>query len=220
MGEPEGARPVRAPDRSRRGGMGDTARYGGVRANYRAAPHGARGLQWRTQSNSDNNGMRREAGARVSPDSPAHTERGEPALGVARLRGDRIIRHLRIGAGKARSPADELNDRSIDIGPKLGERCTIGIGADPDHDVSCHIEWEQPNPGQFTESPLQLIARHGRVSEPRDDQPDTRAGGWRTHERGSDGPNLQMRGSETLPLLRDTLQFRASRYACTPRKPR
>ena len=70
------------------------------------------------------------------------------------------------------------------------------------------------------QSALELISRHGRVSEPGDDQPDTRAGAWQTHERGSDGPNLEMSGSETLPLLRDTLQFRASRNACTPRKTR
>jgi hypothetical protein len=220
MGEPEGARPLRAPDRSRRGGMGDTARYGGVRASYPAAPHGARGLRWRTQSNSDNNGMRWEAGGRVSPDSPAHTERGESALGVARLRSDGIVRRVGIGVHQTGSPANELNDRTFDIDSQLCERRAIGIWADPDHHVRSHVEWKQSNPGKFTESALELISRHGRVPEPRDDQPDTCAGAWRTHERGSDGPNLQVRGSETLPLLRDTLQFRASRNACTPRKTR
>src|SRR3954462_9317387 len=80
-----GESPLRALDRSRQGGMGDTARYGGVRANRRATPHGVPALRWRRRSNSDNNGMLWGAGGRVSPDSPAHTRRESFASGVARL---------------------------------------------------------------------------------------------------------------------------------------
>src|SRR3982751_38354 len=116
MGEPGGVWPLKAPDRSRRGGMGDTALFGGVRASYRVAPHGARGLRWRTQSNSDNNGMRRGAGEQVSPDSPAHTERAEFALGVARLRSGRISGRRRVDFRHVGSPPDELDDGSIHIG--------------------------------------------------------------------------------------------------------
>ena len=164
--------------------------------------------------------MRLEAGAPALPDTPAHTERGEFALGVARFGGDGILGHARIGIQQAGSPPDELSDRPIDVDSQVCERRAIGFWADANHHIGRHVEWEQPDPGELTESPFELISRHGRVTEPRDDQPDTRAGAWRTRERGSDGPNLQVRGSETLPLLRDTLQFRASRYACTPRKTR
>ena len=55
----------RVPDRSRQGGMGDTARCGGARASYHVARHDARALRWRTQSNSDNNGTPQVAGDRV-----------------------------------------------------------------------------------------------------------------------------------------------------------
>ena len=65
MGEPGGIQPLMAPDRSRRVGMGDTARYGGVRASYHEVPHDVRALQWRMRSNSDNNGTPREAGVQV-----------------------------------------------------------------------------------------------------------------------------------------------------------
>jgi hypothetical protein len=127
---------------------------------------------------------------------------------------------VRVGIQHAGSPPDELSDGSVDIECQFGERSAIGIRADSDHDIRCHVDGKQSDPGQLTEPALELVSRHGGMSEARDDQSHARAGPWRTHERGSDGPNLQMRGSETLPLLRDTLQFRASRYACTPRKTR
>jgi hypothetical protein len=56
------------------------------------------------------------------------------------------------------------------------------------------------------------------VTVARYDQPDTCPRSRWMHERGSDGPNLEERGSDTLPLLRDTLQFRASCDASTSRK--
>ena len=52
----------------------------------------------------------------------------------------------------------------------------------------------------------------------RDDQPDTSSFPCRKHVRGSDDPNLEQCGSDTLPLLRDTLQLRASCDARTSRK--
>src|SRR3954468_2092962 len=128
MGEPGGAWPLRALDRSRRGGMGDTARFGGVRASYRVAPHGAPGLRWRTQSNSDNNGMRREAVDQVSPGSPAHTERAESALGVAPLRSGRISGRRRVDFRHAGSPPNELDDGAIHVGAEIRESSAIRIG--------------------------------------------------------------------------------------------
>jgi len=37
-------------------------------------------------------------------------------------------------------------------------------------------------------------------------------------ERGSDDPDIEMTGPNTLPLSRDALQVRASRDACMARK--
>jgi hypothetical protein len=190
MGEPEGVWPLRAPDRSRRGGMGDTARFGGVRASYRVALHGARGLRWRTQSNSDNNGMRREAGGQVSPGSPAHTERAESALGVARLRSGRISGRRRVDFGHVGSPPDELDDGPIHIGAEIREGGAICIRPDTDHDVRRHIEWNEAHSGELAQAAFELIPRHCGVTVPRDDEPDTCAATRRTHERGSDCPNL------------------------------
>jgi hypothetical protein len=51
-----------------------------------------------------------------------------------------------------------------------------------------------------------------------DDQPDASSFSYRKHVRGSDDPNLEQRGSDTLPLFRDTLQIRASCDARTSRK--
>jgi hypothetical protein len=39
----------------------------------------------------------------------------------------------------------------------------------------------------------------------RDDQPDAGSLSDRKRKRGSDDPNLEQRGPDTLPLLRDTL---------------
>ena len=41
--------------------------------------------------------------------------------------------------------------------------------------------------------------------KPRDDQADASSLSGRTNERGNDDPNLEQRGPDTLPLLRDTL---------------
>jgi hypothetical protein len=190
MGEPGGAGPLRVRDRSRRGGMGDTARFGGVRASYRAAPHGARGLRWRTQSNSDNNGMRREAGGRVSPGRPAHIERAESALGVARRRCGRFNGRSRLDFRHAGSPPDELDDGSIDVGAEIRESGTICIRPNTDHYVRRHVEWDESNSRELAEAAFELIPRHCGVTVARDDEPDTCTATSRTHERGSDCPNL------------------------------
>jgi len=51
-----------------------------------------------------------------------------------------------------------------------------------------------------------------------DDQSDARSLSRRKRERGSNDPDLEQTGPDTLPLLRDTLKLRASRDPCTSRK--
>jgi hypothetical protein len=162
--------------------------------------------------------MRPEAGARVSPDIHVRTERARCALSVARRRAGYVARGGGHDIRYGRSPADELNDGPIDVDAEVGEGRAIGIWTNTDDHVSRDVGRKQSNSGELSKSSLQLVPRHGRMAEPWNDQPDACARPWRTHERGSGGPNLKVRGSETLPLLRDTLQFRASRDACTPRK--
>jgi hypothetical protein len=198
--------------------MGDTARYGGVRASCHVARRGARALRWHMRSNSDNNGTPREADARVLPDSLAHTERAEFASSVtwsgARIGGRCLFaRQLCLS-----TPADELNDGLVDLQGKIRKCCPIRIGANTDDDVRRDVRYEEPRPRQLSESALESIPHHRGLAESRYDQANSRSFACRRHERGSDGPNLEMSGSETLPLLRDTLQFRAPRDACTPRK--
>jgi hypothetical protein len=116
------------------------------------------------------------------------------------------------------SPTNELDDRSIDVQREVREGCPVRIRTDADDDLRRDARGEDAGTGQFTQPTLELVAQHRGVAEPRNDQPDSSSESRRRHERGSDGPNLEMSGSETLPLLRDTLQFRASRDPCTPRK--
>ena len=67
--------PLKAPDRSRRDGMGDTAQFGGVRASYRVTLRVVQALRWHRWNSWDNNGMPQVAGARMKPDTHGHTER-------------------------------------------------------------------------------------------------------------------------------------------------
>jgi hypothetical protein len=117
-----------------------------------------------------------------------------------------------------RAPADELSDYPVHLESELLEGDPICVRPDADDDVGRDGHREQAQSGELSESPLQSIPHDCRLSKARNDQPDTCPFAFGKHERGSDGPNLEMSGSETLPLLRDTLQFRASRDAYTPRK--
>jgi len=198
--------------------MGDTARFGGVRASFRVARRGARALRWRTRSNSDNNGTRREAGDRASPDSRALGERGESASGVSWRTLHADFGRLRRWLGDGAPPSQQLPERPVDVGSQVGEGRAIGLDANPDDDVGREVGREKSRSGELAQSPFDAVSGHGRVPVARHDQPNSRRRSWRMHQRGSDGPNLEERGSDTLPLLRDTLQFRASCDASTSRK--
>jgi len=205
----------RVPDRSRRVGMGDTARCGGVRASYRAARHDARALRWRRQSNSDNNGTRREAVGRVLLGTRARSEREASASGVIQRRISRGGRRLfRIRC----SPVEQVHEYAIDIGRQSCKGCTIRLRPDPDHDVDSYIGGQEACSRQFSQAALYLVASNCGLAKPRNDQPDTSPCAHGKYERGSDDPNLEYRGSNTLPLFRDVLKLRASGNARTSRK--
>jgi hypothetical protein len=58
---------------------------------------------------------------------------------------------------------------------------------------------------QLTEPALEPIPGHGGVLESGDDEADPRLRAYRTRERGSGSPDLEMRGPNALPLSRDAL---------------
>jgi hypothetical protein len=99
----------------------------------------------------------------------------------------------------------QLDDHSLDVGRERGERCTIRLGPNSDDQIGRDVCRKKPRSGQLTQPPLDAIPRYSRVSKSRDDQTDPGSCPNWMHERGSDGPNLEERGSDTLPLLRDTL---------------
>ena len=198
--------------------MGDTARFGGVRANFRVARRGAQALRWRTRSSSDNNGTRREAGDRPSPDSHALVEREGSASGVARRTIRDGLGRLRCRFGNGAPPLEQLPQRPVDVSGQCGKGRAVCLGTDPDHDVRRDVGREEPRPGELAQPALHTVPGYGGVTVARYDQPDPCSRAWQMRERGSDGPNLEERGSDTLPLLRDTLQFRASCNASASRK--
>ena len=99
----------------------------------------------------------------------------------------------------------ELHENTIDIRGQGREGRVIGLRPDSNHDVGSYISREKTRSRQLTQATFYPVPRHCRLSEARNDQPDTSSWTFLKHERGSDDPNLEVRGSDTLPLLRDTL---------------
>lgn len=71
---------AREPDRSRRDGMDDSARFAARPTTCHGARHAARALQWRMLSSLDNNGTTMEVAATESPGNRAPSIRGGYAL--------------------------------------------------------------------------------------------------------------------------------------------
>jgi hypothetical protein len=199
--------------------MGDTARFGGSRASYPAAHHDARALRWRRQSNWDNNGTPREAGDRGLSGTHARPARGAFASGVARPRITGRFESRRLLLRIRSSPIEQLHHDALDIGSQRREGCVICLRPDPDHDVGRYIDREEARSGQFPQTALHPVALDCRLAKAWYDQPDPSPRAFRKDERGSDDPNLECCGSDTLPLFRDVLELRASCDARTSRKP-
>ena len=185
--------------------MGDTARFGGVRASFHGERRDARALRWRTRSRSDNNGTPRAAGDRARPGRHVPTEREASASGVVRRFTRVDVERKGSRLGFLGPPLLELHDHPVDVRGKRSEGRAVSVGADPDDDVGRNVGWQDSRSGELPQATLDTVSRDGRLPKARNDQPDTRArSGW-MHERGSDDPNLEERGSDTLPLLPDTL---------------
>ena len=110
--------------------MGDTAQYGGAQASFHEAHHAAQALQWHMRSNSDNNGMLREADARELPDSLAHTERATIASGVTLHWIRAMIPHSR-----SLNPSKKLNYDLINFLREHYKRSAVRIRPNAYHDV-------------------------------------------------------------------------------------
>ena len=81
----------------------------------------------------------------------------------------------------------------------------IRLWTNPNHDIGSYISRKETRPRQFPQAALYAVASNRRLAEPRNDQPDTSSGARWKYQRGSEDPNLEQRGSDTLPLLRDAL---------------
>ncbi len=185
--------------------MGDTARFGGVRASFHGERRGARALRWRKRSSSDNNGTPQAAGDRARPGRRVPTEREAFASGVVRRITTSGVERSGSRLGLAGTPLLKLHDHPVDVRGKQGEGRSVGFGPDPDDDVGREIGRQDPRSRKLPQATFDSISRYGRLPKPRDDQPDARPRAGRMHERGSDGPNLEERGSDSLPLFPDTL---------------
>ena len=85
---------AKEPDRSRRAGKGDSARFAAQPTMYRAARHAAGVLQWRMLSSLDNNGTTMAVVARAPPGSHVPSIRGRCAFWLhTRLGADQSDRH-------------------------------------------------------------------------------------------------------------------------------
>ena len=198
--------------------MGDTAQFGGVRANFHGERRDARALRWRKRSSSDNNGTPQGVGDRARPGRRARTAPEAFASGVVRWFTDAAVQWGRARLGLGGSPSLKLCDHAVHVGGKRGKARFVCFRANPDDDGRRNIDWQDPRSRELAQPTLDPIPSYRRMPKSRNDQTDPRPGPGRTRERGSDGPNLEERGSDTLPLLRDKLQFHASCDARTSRK--
>jgi hypothetical protein len=81
----------------------------------------------------------------------------------------------------------------------------IRLWTNANHDIGSYISRKETRPRQLPQTAFYAVASNRRLAEPRNDQPDTSPRALWKYQRGSDDPNLEQRGSDTLPLLRDTL---------------
>lgn len=110
-------------------------------------------------------------------------------------------------------PARQLFDRSIDVVGELVEARVVRLGSNAKDQVGREVRRQESHSAQLTEPALEAVSGNGGMLEAGHDQADARSRSRWTRERGSDDPDLDMRGSDALPLSRDALNLR------TPRNP-
>ena len=97
---------------------------------------------------------------------------------------------------------------------KLRVRRAVRGGKRADDELHSLEQREYVQPYDFVQAALHPIPLHGGVFVAGDDHP-----GPRTTEKGSDIPNLEMHGSESLPLLAYPFKLSRSRQPTGARKP-
>ena len=107
----------------------------------------------------------------------------------------------------------QLSRGALNVALERAERRRIRLAACPDHKIDRRGRRQEARAHQFAQAALQSIAVDRRLRVTRYDQAD--AG---VIERGSDGPNVQVRGSDSLPLSRNTLKLCPARQSMAPRK--
>ena len=120
---------------------------------------------------------------------------------------------LRVRPSLCRQLAIRLDDGELDLCRQLIERRAVGVGPGEDH----HVHWaglgKESYPCDLAQAPAQEIPAHDRFLVERDDDADTRV-----RQKGSEGPNLEVLGSDSLPCPANVLQLPPARDAMTPRE--
>ncbi|HET7189025.1 MAG TPA: hypothetical protein VFI52_12775 [Gemmatimonadaceae bacterium] len=101
---------------------------------------------------------------------------------------------------------------------ELVETRVVGLGPNAKDQISREIGRQETHSAQLSQPALEAVACNRGLLEPGHDQADACFRSGRTRERGSDDPDLDMRGSDALPLSRDALNLRAPRNSCISRK--
>ena len=98
---------------------------------------------------------------------------------------------------------------------QLVERDTIGGWSCVNHDVEWRCAGKQQHSAKLTKPSFQTISIDGGSAVFRDDETDTSVLETR---KGSDSPNIEVFGSESLPCSCDAAQMRATRDAASALK--
>ena len=98
-----------------------------------------------------------------------------------------------------------MRECPCDVGGEGLEGGVIGLRANANDNVCRQVTRQQARTGKFSQTPLQPIPGDSRILVKWHDQTDSHAGPHQKCERGSDSPNLEVNGSNTLPLSHDSL---------------
>jgi len=138
----------------------------------------------------DNNGTRRAGAATGTPDSLAPTVRAQSSQRFTHGSGVRLV-------------ADKSRANRQDVQPEPVERCGVGFSACANRDVDRRLTGErreQLRANELAKTTLETIAIHGGVVVAWDDDADARM-----NERGSEDPDVEVPGPDSLPLSNDGL---------------
>ena len=122
---------------------------------------------------------------------------------------------LRVQSRLRRQHAVHLHDGQLDLGRQLLEGCCIRVGSSEDHHVRGSERRKQPRASELAQTPADEIPLDDRLLVQRDDQTD--AG---VRQKGSECPNLEVLGSDSLPCSANILQLPSARDPVSAREGR